>query len=339
MLREMKAAVIEEHGPPSAIRYRDWPRPRPGPGELLVRVGAVSVNPIDTYIRAGSIPMETPLPYIPGCDFAGTVEEAGAGAGRFRPGDRVWGSNQGLMGRQGTFAEWIAVDERFAYPAPGGSSDAEMAALALVAITAHLGLGRAGVERGETVFVAGGAGGVGSMVVQMARLKGARVLASAGSAERIEICRQLGAEAVVDRRREDAAAFLREEAPSGVDVYWETSREPGLEAIVAALAPRGRLVLMAGREARPAFPVGPFYVKDCTMVGFAMFNAPPEVQERCARDINRWVEQGALKARIGRSLPLSEAARAHRLQEENTLHGAGTLQGKIVLAPRDTPET
>ena len=329
----MKAAIIEEQGPPSVIRYRDLPRPEPGPGQLLVRIGAVSLNPIDTYIRGGRIPVDIPLPYIPGCDFAGTVEAAGERTRRFRPGDRVWGSNQGLMGRQGSFAEWIAVDEAFAYPTPEGVADEDAAALALVSITAHLGLGRARLARGDTLFVAGGAGGVGSAVLQMARLRGARVLASAGSPERMDICRELGAEAVIDHRREDVAAFLKEHAPSGVDVHWETTRNPDLERIVGSLALNGRLVLMAGREARPPFPVGPFYVKDCTLVGFAMFNAPPEVQQRCAEDINRWLGQGAMKARIGRRFPLARSAEAHGLQEENTLEGAGTLQGKIVLRP------
>jgi NADPH2:quinone reductase len=116
-------------------------------------------------------------------------------------------------------------------------------------------------------------------------------------------------------------------------VWWETLREQDFGLIVEHLALRGRIVVMAGRDARPPFPVGPFYVKDCSMYGFAMFNSPAEEQRKCAEDINRWMVEGRLRARIGRQMPLSETAAAHRLQEDNTLRMAGTLAGKIVLVP------
>ncbi|HPZ82707.1 MAG TPA: alcohol dehydrogenase catalytic domain-containing protein, partial [Thermogutta sp.] len=112
----MKAAYIDHPGPPEVIRYDDLPVPQLKETEVLVRVGAVSVNPIDTYIRAGTVQMPLPKPYILGCDVAGTVEAVGARVTRFKPGDRVWGSNQGLLGRQGTFAEYAAVDECWLYP-------------------------------------------------------------------------------------------------------------------------------------------------------------------------------------------------------------------------------
>ena len=110
-------------------------------------------------------------------------------------------------------------------------------------------------------------------------------------------------------------------------------REQDFERIVGHLAPRGRIVVMAGRAAKPPFPVGPFYVKDCSMHGFAMFNAAPDVQEQSATAINGWMAERRLRAKIDRVLPLSETAAAHRLQEQNTLHAAGTLAGKIVLEP------
>ncbi len=330
----MKAAYFTEIGAPANIRWGDLPAPALRDGELLVRVGAVSVNPIDTYIRGGLIPMSLLNPFIVGCDFAGTVEAMGAGAARFKPGDRVWGSNQGLLGRQGTFAEFIAVKEAFAYPVPDGVSDEEAASIALVGITAHLGLcQRARLASGETVFVSGGAGGVGSMVVQMAKAKGARVIASAGSEARAQICRQLGADIAINRCREDVLAAIREHTESGVDVYWETSRQPDFEKSVAVLRKNGRIIVMAGREARPVFPVGSFYVKSCSLLGFVMFDAPPEVQQQCARDICRWLASGKLKANIGQCFPLAETAAAHQLQEENTLRAAGSLHGKIVLLP------
>jgi NADPH2:quinone reductase len=331
----MKAAFIEATGGPEVIRYGDLPRPAPRTGEVLVRVAAVAVNPIDLYIRAGMVAMPLPKPFVIGCDLAGTVEALGPGAKRFRVGDRVWGSNQGLLGRQGTFAEYASVAEDWLYPTPAGVSDADAAAAALVGITAYLGLFRcAHLEAGEWVFVNGGTGGVGAMVVQMAKAVGARVIATVGSAEKAEVCRRWGADRVANYKTDDVPAAVREAtAGQGLQVWYETQREPDFERTVGLLTKRGRMVIVAGRQARPLFPVGPFYTKDLALYGFAMFNATPEEQRRCADDINRWLAEKKLQVPIGRTFRLSEAAAAHRLLEENTLHKAGTLMGKIVLVP------
>jgi NADPH2:quinone reductase len=330
----MKAAYINETGPPEVIQYGELPAPQPTGSEVLVRVGAVAVNPVDTYIRNGADFWELPIPFIIGCDLAGVVESVGDDAGLFRVGDRVWGSNQGLLGRPGTFAEYCAVDETWLYPTPAEVSDEDAAAGALVGITAHLGLfGEAGLTAGERVFVQGGAGGVGSMVVQMAKAAGASVIATAGSREKVAACKQLGADVAANYRTDDVDAAVRDFAPEGVDVFWETQREPNFDKIVEYLAPRGRIVLMAGRDARPEFPVGPFYVKGCSLHGFVMFAATAGQQRQCAEDMNRWLADGKLRPRIDRVMPLAQAAAAHRLQEENTLQKAGTLSGKIVLVP------
>ncbi|HEV7223903.1 MAG TPA: NADPH:quinone reductase [Pirellulales bacterium] len=330
----MKAAYIKQVGPPENITFGDLPTPEPTGAQVLVRVTAVAVNPIDTYLRSGAVKMELPLPFIVGCDLAGVVERCGPEVQRLKPGTRVWGSNQGLMGRQGTFAEFAAVDEAWLYPTPDGVSDQQAAAGALVGITAHLGLVRfAKLAAGETLFVNGGSGGVGSTVVQMAKAIGARAVTTAGSNEKVEACRALGADLALNYRTDDVDAAIRHFVPGGVNVWWETLREPNFERTVPLLAPRGRMIVMAGREARPVFPVGPFYVKDCSLFGFAMFNATPDEQRASATDINRWLASGQLKPRIDRVLPLAQAAEAHRLQEENTLQKAGTLAGKIVLIP------
>ena len=330
----MKAAYIEQTGPPENIIYGDLPTPAPTGAEVLVKVAAVAVNPVDTYIRAGVIEMELPRPFIVGCDLAGTVEAVGPEVTQFAPGDRVWGSNQGLLGRQGTFAQCACVDQQWLYPTPEGVSDRDAAAAALVAITAHLGLFRnAGLKLGETVFVHGGSGGVGSCVVQMAKAIGARVITTAGSPKKVQACKQSGADMVVNYKSDDVDAAIRRFAPEGVNIWWETLREPDLERIVGHLAPGGQVIIMAGREARPALPIGPFYVKDCSIHGFAMFNALPQQQRKCAAEINRWLAKGKLRPRIDRVMPLSQTAAAHKLQEDNTLHGAGTLAGKIVVEP------
>jgi NADPH2:quinone reductase len=330
----MKAAFLQRTGPPEVIQFGDLPTPKPLPNQLLVRTRAVAVNPIDTYIRSGLIPANLPQPFIVGCDFAGVVEAIGSEVRQFKVGDRVWGSNQGLLGRQGTFAEQIAVDAAWAYPLPDNVTDEQAAAAALVAITAHLGLVReAQLQSGETIFINGGSGGVGSTVLQMARALGARVFCSAGSDAKVQACRELGAEAAFNYATQDVAAELKKIAPSGVNVWWETTREPDFDRATAALAARGRLILMAGRDARPPFPVGPFYVKGCSLRGFVMFAATPEEQRAASVDINRWLAGGQLKPRIDRVLPLADAALAHRLQEESTVGKRGTLSGKIVLQP------
>jgi NADPH2:quinone reductase len=331
----MKAAYIESTGPAlEVIRYGELPQPTPKANEVLVKMTAVAVNPIDTYIRNGSNYWELPKPFILGCDLAGVVEAVGAKATRYQAGDRVWCSNQGLLGRQGTFAEYAAVGEEWLYPTPANVRDEEAAACALVGITAHLGLFReARLKAGESIFVNGGSGGVGSMVVQMAKAAGARVIATAGSAEKCAALKQLGADAAINYRSDDIAAAVKAFAPSGVNVYWETVREPDFDKIVSYLGERGRIVLMAGRDARPAFPVGPFYVKGCSLHGFVMFKATPDEQQACAQDINRWLSEGKLKAHISQRLPLAQAAQAHELQEANTLRKEGSLAGKIVLTP------
>lgn len=326
----MKAVYIEKTGPADSIIYGNLPKPKPTDSQVLVKVKAVAVNPVDTYIRAGMYPMDLPSPFVVGSDFAGEVEAVGSAVTKFSKGDRVWGSNQGLFGRQGTFAEYAAVDECWVYPTPEDVSDQDAAGIALVGLTAHLGLFRdAQLKMGEKVFVNGGSGGVGSCVIQMARAVGAKVLTTAGSDEKVRACQQLGATMTVNYKTDDVDAALSKFGP--IDVWFETLREQDFDRAVKHLAFRGRMIVMAGRDSRPVFPVGPFYVKDGKLFGFAMFNAPPEDQRKCAAEINRWMAKGKLRPRIDRVMPLSETAAAHRLQEENTLQHKGTLAGKIVL--------
>ena len=328
----MQAAYITETGEPEVIQVGELPDPKPGAGEVLVRVQAASVNPIDTYIRGGLVPMELPMPFVIGSDLAGEVIEVGEGVSGWTAGDRVWASNQGLLGRQGTSAERVCVAADYLHAVPENVSVENAAAVALVGITAHIGMVlRAKVQAGETVLVNGGAGGVGSMVVQIGKALGARVIATAGSDDRAAKAKELGADEVIQYNTEDVTARVQALAPDGVNVLWETRREADFEWAVPLLAKRGRMVVMAGREARPVFPVGPFYVKDCELHGFAMFNYSAAEQRQCGEDLNRWLAEGKLQANIDRVLPLTEAAAAHQLQEENTIHGAGTLAGKIIL--------
>lgn len=332
----MKAAFIRQTGTPDVIEYGELPTPESGPTEVLVKVGAVSVNPIDTYIRCGMIKVATSFPYIIGCDLAGTVEQVGSQVTRFKAGDRVWGSNQSLFGRRGSFAEFAAVDEKWLYPTPAAMNDAQAAAGALTGITAHLGLFlNAGLKPGEVVLVNGGTGGVGSAVIQLAKAAGAKVIATVGNSDKKSLCESWGADCVLDYHSptldEQIAAFTS--ANGGLQVWYETQVPTNLDRTIGLMSPRGRIIVMAGRNARPEFPNGAFYVKDLRLFGFAMFNATTDEQRACAEAINSLAARGGWHPQIGRTLPLAEAAAAHCLQEENTLQKQGTLTGKIVLVP------
>ena len=328
----MRAAFIESTGPPEVIQVGDLPRPEPGPGQALVRVRAAALNPIDLYLRSGLVAMPMTFPYVIACDLAGTVESVGPGASRVKKGDRVWASNQGLLGRPGAAAEYAAVDEHWLHPTPESLSDVEAAALALTGLTAHLGLFQFGrLAEGEVVYVSGGSGGVGSLAVQMVKAAGGTVATTAGSPERVELCMTLGADLALNYKTDDVPGKLKEFAPDGIDVWFETQREPNLEVAIPLLRKRGRMLVIAGRQAKPVLPLGSFYPRDCALLGFAMFNASPEEQGRSAKEIHRWVEAGKLRPQVGRTFPLADAAQAERFLEENALHGAGSLTGKVVL--------
>jgi NADPH2:quinone reductase len=331
----MKAAYLETTGAPEVLKYGDLPTPVPKEKEILVRVAAAGLNPIDTYLRAGAVNMPMPKPFVTGSDVAGTVEAVGPGVSLFQVGDRVWGSNQGLLGRQGTCAEYVCSSEDWFYAIPPGVSEQDAAAVALTGITAYLGLFQyARLTLGETVFVNGGTGGVGSMVVQMAKAIGAKVITTVGSAEKAALCHSWGADCVLNYKTDDVPARVKEfTRGQGVNVWYETQRDPDLIKTVDLLARRGRMVLIAGRQAQPILPVGPFYTKDLSLFGFAMFNATPEEQRACAVEINRWLGEKKLLPMIGKIFPLFETAAAHRLLEENTTHKVGTLSGNVVLVP------
>lgn len=328
----MKAAFIRSTGPADNIIIDELPIPAVQANQVRVKVHAVAVNPIDTYVRSGAVAMPLNFPFIVGSDLSGVIDAVGTDVKGLREGDRVWCSFQGVLGRQGTFAQYAVVDQCWVNPLPDGVEHTAAAACALTGITAHLGLFReARLRAGETVLVIGGTGGVGSMVVQMAKAAGAQVIATAGGAEKAARCKELGADHVIDYHSQDIGAGVKEVAPKGVQVFWETRREPDFDLSVELLSERGRMILMAGRDARPPFPVGPFYVKECSLHGFVMFKATADEQRTAADDINLWLADGRLQPQIGQRLTLDDAVEAHRLQEQATVEKSASLAGKIVL--------
>jgi NADPH2:quinone reductase len=331
----MKAAYLQETGAPTVLQVGELPTPQPQAGEILIKVGAAALNPIDLYVRSGMVAMPLPKPFITGSDVAGTVAAVGAGVKSFKVGDRVWGSNQGLLGRQGTCAEFVCASADWFYATPSGVSDREAAAVAMVSITAHIGVfGRAKLQAGETLFVNGGTGGVGSMVAQMAKAVGAKAIVTVGSAEKAALAKSWGIDLVLNYKTDDVPARIKEfTGGQGVDVWYETQREIDFIKMVDAMAKRGRMIVMAGRQAQPIFPVGPFYVKGLSLFGYAVFNSAPDEQRVFADDINRWLAAKKLTPAIGREFPLTETAAAHAFLEENTMHKAGTLTGKVIVVP------
>ncbi|MER5771765.1 NADPH:quinone reductase [Streptomyces sp. NPDC001985] len=321
----MRAAFIERFGPPDVIRYGELPPPRPGPNDVLVDVEVTAVNHVDTFVRSGAWRTPVPLPLVIGRDLVGTVAAAGPGAVGFSPGDRVWCNSLGYAGRQGAAAEQAVVPAERLYRLPPGVPAADAVAVAHPAATAHLGLFTHGRLRpGETVAVIGAGGNVGSALVLMAARAGARVIgvASARDAERV---RALGATATVDYRDPDVNARIAESAPDGVDIHLDTSAGNDLTGAVGLLARRGRIMLLAGLLTRPELPVGPLYVKDCSLVGFAISQASTDELASAAAGINRLLADGSLRPQAVEPLPLASAAEGHRLVEE------GKVTGKVVL--------
>lgn len=335
-VRSMNAAFITRTGDVEVIRYGKLPRPSPTPGQVLVKVGAAAVNPIDLEIRSGMRSMPLSYPYVIGSDVAGTVVTRGLGVRRFSEGDRVWGSNQGLFGRQGTFAEYVAIDEKWLYPTPQEQSDAEAAAGAMVGISASLGLFHAArVRQGELVFVACASGGVGSAVIQQAKAAGARVIAAAGSRTAQEYCRNLQADLVLDDRSpafyDQIRAFI---APSdGIDVWIDAQREPTLHHAIEMMARGGRIVLIGEHETQLAIPSKAFRAKNLALLAVSMHNALPDLQRKYALALNARYAYGRWRPHVGMTFSLSQAAEAQQLQETNLLAAQEAVLGKIVVAP------
>ncbi|MFI9491202.1 MULTISPECIES: NADPH:quinone reductase [Streptomyces] len=321
----MRAAYVEELGPPDLIRVGEVPPPRPGPDDVLVDVELTAVNHVDTFVRSGAWRTPVPFPFVIGRDVVGTVTRAGPGAPGFAAGDRVWCSSLGHAGRQGAAAERVAVPADRLYRLPGGVDAVDAVALSHPASTAYLALFTHGRMRaGETVVVLGGAGNVGGAAVVMAAQAGARVVAVA-SAEDADHCLGLGAHHVVDYRDPEAPRSIRAYAPRGVDLHVDTSGTNDLETAVDLLAPRGRAVVLAGLRTRPVLPAGALYLQDRSVRGFAISNARPDELADAAAHINTLLADGTLRPRTTEVLPLDEAAEAHRRLE------AGAVDGKLVL--------
>jgi NADPH:quinone reductase-like Zn-dependent oxidoreductase len=323
----MIAAYVTRPGPADEIRIGRLQVPEPGSSEVLVKVRALAVNHVDTFVRSGAYRTRLPYPFVIGRDLVGTVVTAAPG---FVPGDTVWCDSLGLDGRQGSFSEYAAVPADRLYHLPGDVDPENAVASLHTAATAHLGLFReAGLRIGETVVVTGAGGGVGTATVQLAAAAGARVVATARPDD-FDWCRRCGADEVVDYHDPDMYAEIAKLAPAGVDVFWDNAGRHHLERTVPLLARGGRMIIMAGLGATPVLPVGQLYTRDASLRGFVISNATVAELAAAATAINHLLARGTLVSRIGTRLPLTEAARSHRLQEGAEPHRP---RGRIVVLP------
>lgn len=319
----MKAVYIEQTGGPDALQYGDQPIPEAGTGQALVKIAASGVNFIDTYHRSGLYKL--PLPALLGSEGAGIVESVGSDAGGIKVGDRVaWASVRG------SYAEYAAVPANQLIPIPAEVSLQDAAAVMLQGMTAHyLTRSTFPLKSGHIALVHAAAGGTGRLIVQMAKLAGARVIGTAGSAEKADIAREAGADDVILYREQDFAAETRRLC-DGVDVVYDSVGASTFLKSIDCLRPRGMMVTF-GNASGPVPAVEPLLLSQkgsLFLTRPTLFHhiATRDELEWRAGDIFRWMAQGKLTLRIDKVYGLPDTAQAHR-----DLEGRKT-SGKLILS-------
>lgn len=326
----MRAQVIRAFGEPDVFTLADVPDPTPGPGEVLVAVTAASVNPVDYKLRRHGPPIAPALPAVLGCDVAGTVVQVGPGVTAFAAGDEVYGCVGGVRGVSGgAYAELIAADARLLAPRPARLSLREAAALPLVTITAWEGLDRAAVRPGDSVLVHGGAGGVGHVVVQLAKARGARVVATVSSPEKAAIAECLGADHAVNYRDEPVEAYVtRLTGGRGFDVVFDATGGKDLATSFTAARLNGQVVTIVSSYQAD---LSPMHQKGLTL--HVVFMLIPMLHDIGREAHGRLLREAAALVDAGRLTPLldpecftlDDVPAAHRKVE------AGLAVGKIVI--------
>jgi len=318
----MKAIRVNEFGGPEVLRLEEVPTPQPDSGEMLVRMQAIGVNPVETYIRGGKYARLPALPYTPGNDGAGVIEQAGSDVTEFKAGDRVYTAGS----LSGTYAEFVLCKTEQVHPLPENVSFAQGAAMGTPYATAYRGLfQRAEAKPGEIVLVHGASGGVGTAAVQLARARGLRVLGSAGSDEGLKLAREQGAHEVFDHHAPDHFEQIMNATDGrGVDVIVELLANVNLGKDLTILAKGGRVAII-GSRGRVEIDPRDTMQRDVDLRGMVLPNTPPAEMASIHAALVAGLENGTLRPVIGKEFPLSEAAQAHRAVMES-----GSL-GKIVL--------
>jgi NADPH2:quinone reductase len=324
----MKAILAREFGGPQVLKLEDVADPSAGPGQVRVRVKAVGVNPYDTYMRNGGYAINPPLPYTPGADAAGVVDQVGDGVSGVAVGDRVYVGGTAQARAYGAYAEFVVCHAGQVHPLPGRVSFAQGAGINVPYVTAWAALFvRAQARPGDTLFIHGASGGVGVAATQLARAAGLMVIGSAGTDEGLALVRAQGAHHVVNHKVDgylDQVKALT--GGKGPAVIVEMLANVNLDRDLGLAAPGGRIVVVGNRgrvEIDPRQVMG----KGLTVTGMAFWNLPDDEVMRGHAAVGAGLESGALTPVVGTEFPLADAARAHAMVLEP---GA---RGKIVLVP------
>lgn len=329
----MNVIEIQETGGPEVLRLVERPRPEPtGPDDLLVRLCAAGVNPIDTKIRRRGPLLPEGLPAVLGCDGAGVVEAVGEGVTRFEPGDEVWFCHGGLGGAAGNYAEYRVIDQQFVQAKPRAVGMVEAGAAPLVLLTAWEALhDRARLTEGRRVLIHAGAGGVGHVAIQLARLAGARVCTTVSGPEKAALAHELGAEFCINYHDEDLVeAVMDWTEGQGVDIALDTVGPEVFRRTIPAMAHYGDLVTIL--DPGPELDLKEARLRNLRLSLELMLTPmlrdlprarlhQGEILRRCGDLIDR----GDLRVHVSRTFALDEAAEAHRLLEQ------GHVTGKLVL--------
>jgi NADPH:quinone reductase len=320
----MKVIRVERFGEPEVMELVEVPDLQVSEGQILVQIHAAGVNPVETYVRAGTYARKPQLPYTPGSDGAGVVRTVGPDAGAFKPGDRVFLSGS----LTGTYAEAAVCTQDQVHPLAESATFSQGAALGIPYATAYRGLfHRAQARRDETVLVHGASGGVGTAAVQLARGVGIRVFGTAGSLEGCQLVRGLGCDQVFDHNDPGyRQAILAATGGRGVDCILEMLANVNLGEDLRLLASRGRVVVIGSRgnvEINPRDAM----IRDADIRGMILANASREELNTIYHSLGEHLAAGRIQPVIGKELPLAAAAEAHRAVMSPKAHG------KIVLIP------
>lgn len=319
----MKAIRVNKHGGPEVLEYIDVPDLKPGIGEVLIRVKAAGVNPVDTYLRSGAY-ANAKVPFTPGIDAAGIVEAVGEGVKTVTVGQRVYTSAT----ISGAYAEFELAKAETTHPFPEAISFKQAAGINIPYATAYRALfQKAQAKAGETVLIHGASGGVGIAAVQWARAAGLVVFGTAGSDEGLKLIKEQGVHHPLDHRKADYLEDLKKlTGGAGVDLILEMLANVNLSKDLNALAKFGRVVVIGNRGAIE-INTRDTMSRDATIIGMTLFNAPPNELRAVHAAIFSGLESGILKPIVGSEYPLKDAAKAHTEILEPGSHG------KIVLIP------
>lgn len=333
----MRAVLCQRHGPPESLTLVDLPTLTPAPGEVVVAVHAAGVNFPDTLIIENRYQFKPALPFAPGGEVAGTVVRVGTDVTGLAPGDRV----MAVCG-WGGFADEVAVKASAVVRLPPGvPMDAAAVLAATYGTTWYALKERAALQAGQTLLVLGAAGGTGAAAIQLGKLLGARVIACASSPEKLELCRQLGADEVVDHRRQDLRQALKAlTGAQGVDVAYDPVGGELTEVALRAMAWGGRLLVIgfaSGTIAQP--PLNLALLKGCAIVGVffgAFMEREPQRHAQLLQELLEAVAQGRLRPAIMQRLPLEQAAQALRQLADRQALGKTVLttaRGRAAATP------